>query len=190
MRLFVALNLPDHVRESLAEHIAPRRQVPEGPRWSDPEHWHITLGFMPSVEDWRLDGLLERLSDVAERHHPVDLALRGAGAFPGPEDAKVLWVGVHDGVEELAHLAQGMRGACNDAGAEPTGGRFRAHITVGRFGRPVEATRWIRVLDTFEGATWTADEIDLVESHLGEGRGRRPRHEVRATFPLGTRPSS
>jgi 2'-5' RNA ligase len=41
------------------------------------------------------------------------------------------------------------------------------------------------VLEAYRGPTWTATEVTLVESHLGEGPRRRPRYEVVGTFPLG-----
>ena len=46
----------------------------------------------------------------------------------------------------------------------------------------IEATKWVRVLDAYRGPSWSIEEIALVESHLGEGPNRRPRHEVVATF--------
>ena len=47
-------------------------------------------------------------------------------------------------------------------------------------------TEWLEVLDTYAGPTWTAREISLVASHLGEGPNKRPRYEVVETFPLST----
>ena len=47
-----------------------------------------------------------------------------------------------------------------------------------------EASRWIRVFDPYEGPVWSATQVSLIESHLGQGRGRRPRYEVLAELPL------
>ena len=71
------------------------------------------------------------------------------------------------------------------AGAEVDGQRFRAHLTLARMGRPVEASNWVRLLDGYAGPTWRIEELALVASHLGEGPRRRPRHEVVETFTLG-----
>ena len=46
-------------------------------------------------------------------------------------------------------------------------------------------TKWIRVLEAYRGPSWTATEISLVESHLGEGPRKRPRYEVIESFRLG-----
>ncbi|MEI2827955.1 MAG: 2'-5' RNA ligase family protein [Dermatophilaceae bacterium] len=71
------------------------------------------------------------------------------------------------------------------SGAPPDGKRFVPHLTLARLKRPIEATKWLRVLDTYRSPRWHLDEIDLVASYLGEGPGRRPRYETAATIPLG-----
>jgi 2'-5' RNA ligase len=45
-------------------------------------------------------------------------------------------------------------------------------------------SNWVRLLDAYTGPAWTADRIELVASHLGEGPGRRPRYETVAAIPL------
>jgi 2'-5' RNA ligase len=185
MRLFVALTPPEDVRSGLAAHLSPRTEVAGGPRWTDPVQWHLTLAFMPAVEDWRLDGLLDRLTGVADRHPVLRLGLDAAGALPVPERATVLYVGVSDPSDRLPPLVRSVRGACNAEGARPGGRRFTPHLTVARFRRPCEATRWIRVLEPVPSLEWTADRLELIRSHLGQGRGRRPRYEVVETFALG-----
>jgi RNA 2',3'-cyclic 3'-phosphodiesterase len=184
--MFVALLPPQEAIEDLGEFLAPRQEAEPGFRWTVPEQWHLTLAFMATVADRHLDDLVERLSRAASRRTPFGVTLRGGGAFPNPARAKVLFTGAAaDDPEELRRLATGARAAASKAGADTDGGRFHPHVTLARIGRPVEATRWIRVLDSYTGPTWTAGEIALVESHLGEGPRRRPRYEVLEAFRLG-----
>jgi 2'-5' RNA ligase len=86
-------------------------------------------------------------------------------------------------------MATGARAAGSKSGAGADGGRFHPHVTLARSGRPIEATRWIRVLDSYRGPSWRATELTLVESHLGEGPRRRPRYEVVETFGLAETPA-
>lgn len=189
MRLFVALMPSEQALEDLDGFLAPRREAGPGLRWTVPEQWHVTLAFLPSVPDRVLDDLVERLGRAARRRTPFDLAVAGGGAFPNPARAKVVYAGLAtaapEGAEELRRLATGARAAATKAGAEVRGGRFHPHLTLARAGRPVEATRWLRVLEGYRGPTWRAGEVRLVESHLGEGPRRRPRYEVREVFRLG-----
>lgn len=208
--MFVAAWPTPAALDDLEEFLLPRQQVrqPDLPplRWSAREQWHVTLAFMPQVADRHLDDLEARLAQAARRRTPFEVRLATGGAFPDPVRAKVLYVGLDaptqptqpavpsrsgspdaSGLVELAELAAGARSAAARAGAAPDGGRFRAHVTVARSGPPIEATRWLRVLDAYVGPVWPVEEIALVASHLGEGPRRRPRYEVVSTFALGPR---
>lgn len=185
--MFLALVPPAAALEDLEEFLAPRQEAGPGLRWTSPEQWHLTLAFMAEVADRRLDELGERLTRAAARRTPFGVRLAGGGAFPDAGRAKVLFAGVETDGVELERLAVGVRAAASRAGAAPDGGRFHPHVTLARSRRPVEATRWLRVLVGYRGPQWQAEEVALVASHLGEGPRRRPRHEVVETFPLGQR---
>ena len=183
--MFAAVIPPEAALDDLGEFLGPRQEAGPGLRWTVPEQWHLTLAFMPDVADRHLDDLSARLTRAAARRTPFEARLTGGGAFPNPARAKVLYVGVEASGEHLPHLATGVRAAAAKAGADPQGGRFRAHLTLARMGRPVEATRWLRVLDAYRGPAWRAEEVALVASYLGEGPRNRPRYEVLETFRLG-----
>ena len=188
--MFVAVVPPAEALADLAEFLGPRQDSEPGFRWTVPEQWHVTLAFVAQVADRHLDDLVSRLERAAGRRTPFSAAIAGAGAFPNPARAKVLFAGVdaHGSDEELKRLAVGARAAANKAGAEAAGGRFHPHVTLARIGRPAEVTRWLRVLDTYRGPVWPVREVALVESRLGEGPRNRPRYEVVGSFPLGRRP--
>jgi 2'-5' RNA ligase len=187
MRMFVALVPPDPAVEDLAEFLEPRQEAERGFRWAVAEQWHVTLAFMATVPERSLDDLVERLQRAARKRASFPVSIAGGGAFPNPARAKVIYADLDTGAhaEELRRLSVGARSAATKAGAEADGGTFRPHVTLARTGRPLDVTRWLRVLDAYRGPVWQADEIALVESHLGEGPRRRPRHVVVETFPLG-----
>lgn len=180
-RMFVSVVPPEDVVADLADFLAPREGMP----WVDPGQWHLTLAFMAAVPEAREDELTDRLGEVAARVAPFDVVLGGAGCFPDPTRAKVLWIGVDAAAgESLTRLAAGVRAAANVSGAPPDGKDFVAHLTLARPRRAIEATRWLRVLDTWRSRPWRVAEMRLVASHLHEGAKGRPRHEVVARLPL------
>lgn len=86
------------------------------------------------------------------------------------------------------HRAQGGRRAHGGRGTQ--GGRG-AYARGGRDGsRPAGHPEsfllddLVRALSVYEGPSWRATEIELVQSWLGEGRSGGPLHEVVATVPL------
>jgi len=189
MRMFVAAVPPVAALEDLEEFLSVRREAAPF-RWTVPDQWHITLAFLADVPDRAYDDLVERLTRAARKRQPMRATIAGGGAFPNVGRAKVLWCGVEldtaglDGGEELRRLATGCRAAASKAGIEVAGERFKPHITIARTGHPVEATSWVRLLDTYRGPAYDVDEISLIASHLGEGPRKRPRYEVLETFPL------
>ena len=186
--MFVALPLPEAVKNDLADFLAPRQEAGAGQpglRWAMPGQWHVTLAFLPEVADRHTDELLERLQRAAARRDPLLLRVAGAGAFPHAGHAKILWAGLEHEGDDLARLATGVRAAAAKSGIEVDGGRFRPHLTLARLGRPADVTRCLRVLESYAGPSWQAREVALIASYLGEGPKRRPRHEVVETFELG-----
>ena len=186
MRMFVAAVPPPPVLEDLEAFLAVRRDAAPF-RWTVPDQWHLTLAFLADVPDRAYDDLLARLERAARKRRAMRAAITGGGAFPHVGRAKVLWAGVElDDPVELSRLATGCRAAASKAGIEVAGERFKPHVTLARMGgRPVEATRWVQVLDGYRGPTYELDEISLIASHLGEGPRKRPRYEVMEAFGLG-----
>lgn len=184
MRMFVALRVPLEVREDL-EHFLQPRLAAFDVGWTPPEHWHLTLAFMSEVSDRTFEPFVERLAAAAERRSPIPMMLAGAGAFPGPFAARVLYLGPeHDDTAhlELGRLAAACRTAATTSGITVDGARFVPHVTLARSRRPMVATTWLQVMDTYRGPEWLAGEIELVASHATSGHARR--HEVVARLPL------
>ena len=180
-RMFVAVVPPVEAVEDLDDFLSVRRSAGDL-RWTPPDAFHLTLAFAEHVPDHAFEPLCEALAAVATRSAAFDSRIVGGGAFPDPDRARVLFAGLEGSFDQLSRSA---RNAMNSAGIATDGKRFRAHVTLARLGRPAIVTRWLRVLDSYRGPSWRVDELVLVQSHLGEGPRRRPRHEVRASFPLG-----
>lgn len=182
MRMFVAVRPPEPVLDDLAGYVEPRRDVDSPLRWTRLEHWHVTLAFLPSVADRQLDGLIERLAETTAGRSTFQLALAGAGAFPNPARAKVLWAGVGGDLEPLGRLAGAVRAAAGRSGTHVEGGEFRPHLTLARIGRPLDVTRWLRVFALYASDSWQVEEVVLFHSQLGNGPARYTPVE---RFPLG-----
>lgn len=183
-RMFVAVIPPDEVLEDLEAFVAPRRGATPF-RWTEPEQWHLTLAFSRDVPDRAYDDLVDRLARAARKRHPIETRIAGGGAFPNVGRARIVYAGVETDREELRRMATGARAAVGKAGAEVDGQRFKPHLTLARIGKPVEASRFVQLLDAYAGPPWAVEELALVASYLGEGPRNRARHEVVETFSVG-----
>lgn len=190
MRAFVAVLPPPEVVEELTTFLEARREAlaPRGTwRWTRPEHLHLTLAFLPELDEWREEELGEEGMRWAARMRPLALRLAGAGAFPDPGAARVLWAAVQEPEKpRLSSWAAATRALSSRAGARVDGTRFSPHVTVARaVGPPGPAGHLLQSLDTLQTDAWTADEIALIRSHLGQGPRGTPRYEVLQTWPVG-----
>jgi len=184
VRLFVAIAPPPAVLDELDALAAPLRTARPDLRWTSREAWHVTLAFLGHVNSSAVARLLPRLERAAHRHHRFGLVFSGAGAFPAPARANVLWTGLSGDRGALARLAQSVAAGASRAGAAPPdqGRRFQPHLTLARCRMPADATELVAALAGYQGQPWTADRIHLVRSRLGATE--EPRYATLASWLL------
>jgi RNA 2',3'-cyclic 3'-phosphodiesterase len=134
VRLFVALEVPLEVRESLASLIRELRALAPRAKWVRPENLHVTLKFIGNVEPAKSDEIRTTLATV-RAGQPVDVRFRGLGFFPSEKRPRVLWAGV-EASANLAELAGAIDERTAALGIEPERRAFAPHLTLARFERP------------------------------------------------------
>jgi 2'-5' RNA ligase len=140
VRLFVAIELDDALREALGHAIAPLRVAEPELAWVHVEKLHLTMKFLGEVDDAGAARLAAAADAVAERHRPFEMTLGGVGAFPNFRRARVVWMGV-ESEPRLELLHHDLEVACGDAGFEVEGRPFRPHITLARVRVPLPLER-------------------------------------------------
>jgi RNA 2',3'-cyclic 3'-phosphodiesterase len=180
VRLFVAVELPDPVREHLRSGTERLRSSMDGWRWTPAAQWHLTLAFLGEVDEDRLPELTRRMGLAARRHRPFDVQLAGLGAFNNARRARILWVGVGGDREALVRLADSVGAGARRAKVALEERRYRPHMTLGRRRAPADLGETLDRDDAYRGPPWTVAQFVLVRSHLGSA----VRHEVLERFPL------
>jgi 2'-5' RNA ligase len=125
-RLFVAIDLPDSTRLSLAD-LDPHVR---GVRWIDPAQMHLTLGFFDDVPDQIDAALREKLSAI--EFGAFFLPISGVGTFPAKSAPKVIWVGVGKAHPHLFQIHKRVQEAALAAALEPELRPWHPHITIAR----------------------------------------------------------
>ena len=179
VRLFVGVPVADELRAALERHLAasvgerlPGRAVP-------PANWHLTLRFLGATDAERHRRVVDELARV-DAPPPFDLTLSALGAFPRAGRAKVLWIGVGEGADELRALAASVEAATLRAGFAPEPKPFSPHLTLSRIHPPADVRALLESTAPFDGRMHV-DAFILFRSHLGHGP---PRYEPLERFPL------
>lgn len=164
MRLFAAVVPPPAVLDALDACVEPRRDADPNLRWAGRHHWHLTLGFFGDVTDDRLQPLQQALGNV--HGTPFTLTLDGAGTFPNPSKARVLYQGVTDGSDELGALSRRVRTAADRVGVPADNAKHVPHLTLARTRRPTPLTRWLTVVSSFPRLSFEVAGFVLMRSEL------------------------
>jgi len=180
MRLFVAVNFTDPVRDAIDTALA-KFPVDRPPwRWIERDNWHLTLKFIGAAS---VD-VGSALESVGRRHSSFDISITEFGAFPNLRRPRVLFYKVDRGAKELGALAADVDRVLEAVGIPAEKKPFRAHATVARVKDrlPGGIVRKLEGVPVLGGVGQRVESFDLVESVL-ERSGAR--YRVLKQFALG-----
>ena len=170
MRLFVAMDIPEDVRSSLAALTAKLRPACRNARWVRIEGLHLTLKFIGETPAEKTEMTKAALASIPPRA-PIPITFRGLGFFPDDRRPRVLWAGTKAG-PELAALAGAIETALEPLGIPREQREFSPHLTLARLESP-------RVLEAFQDSVRNvgrlafgrtiAEEFHLYQSVLKPG---------------------
>ena len=180
-RLFVALQLPDPLRDAVQVLQSGLRNT----RWLTEDGLHLTLAFIGEVDGSmqpRIEAALAGVTAPALRAE-----LHGIGCFPPRGAPRVLWIGASP-KSELVLLAQAVRRALGREGLTLERRRFMPHVTIARFRRPPPSAELERYFGTH--SLFRSPGSDVAAFHLFSSvlRSSGARYTIEATFPLRDAP--
>lgn len=179
MRLFVAIDIDEPIRERLARFLdgvrafAPAQEV----RWVQPESLHLTLKFIGEAGPDRAEQIRRALAGI--RAQTAELTFRGHGFFPSAKAPRVFWIGIQAG-PNLSQLTSAVDAALAPFSTMRERQPYTPHLTLARAGsgRPqggpgdAPSIRFQKLQEKLarapepEFGTMTAREFILYESKL------------------------
>jgi RNA 2',3'-cyclic 3'-phosphodiesterase len=185
MRIFVALDLDDVIRQRVQRFMEGVSGFAPDARWVRSESLHVTLKFIGEKPNDAVEQIKAALSAI--RADPIEITFRGYGFFPTTNAARVFWVGIKSGAQ-LASLAKAVDEATFSLGIPKEEHPFAPHLTLARGGGRSGAPRWskgdnpnknfhhlqekLAALPTLEFGTMAAREFFLYQSQLSQGGSR------------------
>jgi RNA 2',3'-cyclic 3'-phosphodiesterase len=188
MRLFVAIDIPDAVREALARLSREWRPLCPEARWVRMEGAHITLKFIGETTSERAENIYAALR-LARASAPIHLVFSGLGFFPDARRPRVLWAGV-SGNEPLRELAASIQTQLEPLGIARETREFSPHITLARLDSPKQLARLqaaVEKMGTPEFGRHSVHEFRLYQSVLKRGGAE---YTCLATYPISGVPNS
>jgi 2'-5' RNA ligase len=179
MRLFVAVPVPEKIKERIAElgkeiigdsanGIVPVK----------PQNMHLTLKFIGETDESNVKELEQKLSNV--QAPKFNCKLRGVGVFPNESYVRVVWVGVesNNALECLAKKIMDALKGCEGHGQDE---EFSAHLTIARVKKKLDVRAFLQKHKNEEFGSFEVSEFYLMQSVL---KPSGPEYKVIATFKL------
>ena len=164
IRSFISVNVPGDHSASLADmHQWIGGHWHHKVRLTPSKQLHITLRFLGDRTEADLVRVEEQLLQVAEQLSPFRVTLRGVGAFPSPQRARILWLGVVEGSDSLVRMQKVLQQRLERIGLIESDPRpFHPHITFARVRIPTLDVR--PLLERYSATTWYS--VDVRALHL------------------------
>lgn len=186
MRLFIALDFPDAVRDALTGLMVRLKRDCHGAKWVRPVAMHITLKFIGEIAAESLEPIRAALTTV-HSSQPVDMQFRGLGFFPSERRPRVLWCGL-EASPNLAEIAASVERSLVPLGIPAESREFVPHLTLARFrsegGSRHDFEKLARAADelkSFDFGRTRETEFHLIESRLKPSGAEYKRLQ---TFPI------
>ncbi|MBV8514543.1 MAG: RNA 2',3'-cyclic phosphodiesterase [Acidobacteria bacterium] len=171
MRLFVALQIPDSIRNDYAKLIDDFRRLdakaaPKKPKWVRPENLHVTLKFIGNTDPTKLDSIRTVLAGIRSPQG-VQLLFRNIGFFPNAKRPRVIWGGL-EASKNLAPLARALDQQIATLGFPSEERAFTPHLTLARLDPPGIAPGLRAAIEKY--VTRDFGELHTSEFHLIESK--------------------
>ncbi len=169
IRAFVAVEIPESVKDFLRELVADLKRFGENVSWTRTEGIHVTLKFLGNVGRDLAPRIESELRAVFSPVTPFELHVRGLGAFPGLARPRVIWAGLRDDSGRLAALASKVETALGPLGFNRENRPFNPHLTLGRVKAGKVGPELISVIRrnlSVSGPSFPADHAILFQSIL------------------------
>ncbi|MFO7953053.1 MAG: RNA 2',3'-cyclic phosphodiesterase [Bacillota bacterium] len=183
MRLFIALELSGEQKDEVISLQDKLKSYLDGVRWVKPAGMHLTLKFLGDTEPQKVEQVKEAMDNAVLDLESFEVSYGRGGIFPSPAKAKVIWLGLNDGEDNVIKLAQKVERALQDYGFAPDKREFTPHLTIGRIKKRIPKNIIEQFIDqekTFQTAKFKIEEVVLFESQLTpQGAIHTPLHQSR-----------
>jgi len=172
-RLFISIDLPKTVRETIREHIQiDKERVPElymHARIMDEASWHITVLFLGTQPEQAIGIIEKNMREAIKTMAIPQITLNTLTTAPPHHPPRMIWATTDNRTNDLlGALKKKLEQDLSKQGILPKGERhplFNGHVTVARFPEGSRLPKHTIPLPT-EKTTFAPTSIDLMESHL------------------------
>lgn len=183
-RLFIAIRLPEQLRDALGQRCRRLASELKFSKWVHAEDYHITLQFLGDTAPEKIPALIEALKTATTGFPPFELSLQNWGTFGPASSPRVLWGGITGDLLPLHDLQRAVTSATLPLGFATEERKYSPHITLARKykGDSPYSSEQLQALQSTELSTdkkvenvpWTVDSLVIFVTRMH----KTPMYEV------------
>jgi 2'-5' RNA ligase len=169
LRTFIALELPERIREGLRQLQRDLKRYRLNVRWVRTENIHLTLKFLGNIQLPDIERVAEAIAAAAEIQDAFALKISGIGVFPNIKNPRVIWSGLSGNVQSLQSLYTSLEDQLGRQGFEKETRRFKGHLSLGRAKGKIDSRRMMDAIAACGGVSsdmFSIRRITFFQSHL------------------------
>jgi 2'-5' RNA ligase len=165
MRTFIAIELSDKIKGSLAQIQSHLKYSAADIKWVEPSNIHLTLKFLGEIDEKTCEKVKSILDEIAKSTQPFEISLKDIGVFPNIEFPRVLWVGLNKGGKESIEIADKINlELVNQIGFNMETRDFAAHLTIGRVRSGKNKTALKEKIESFQDSEDSVQSSEKISS--------------------------
>ncbi|MEN6326891.1 MAG: RNA 2',3'-cyclic phosphodiesterase [Syntrophomonas sp.] len=131
MRTFIAIPVPDEVKQYANNVKKELSLVLTDVKWVEVANYHLTLKFLGDINKNMLEDIKQKLITVGESCPSFELSTNELGYFPSNKRPRVIWLGLEGEMEKAVFLGERVDAYLAQLDFEPEK-RRNYHLTLGR----------------------------------------------------------
>ena len=180
-RGFIAVDVPQSPRlEALAADL---RKASASLKVVRTDQLHLTLKFLGDTEEGLVTEVTTALREATEGIPPLEIRIRGTGAFPSLGRMNVIWVGT-EGAQPLARIAERVEESLEALGFPREHRPWKAHATLARVKghRDLDPVR--QILEAHRDEAFGTTRVDAVHLKKSVLKPEGAAYSIVETVPL------
>ncbi len=167
MRLFIAVDVDDRIRQECIKLIGSLKESGADLKTVSPENLHITLKFLGDVREDHVKRISDILEEFSQSLEPFNIRFSVMGYFGGVRFPRIIWVGISEGRDTIAKMVTELNEKLSWVRNEDK--KPRPHLTLARVKTPRNSDRLIETIQSLRDVKLgelSVKEIKLKKSTL------------------------
>ncbi len=166
IRTFLAIPLPQQLKEAISAIQSHIQAQITGVRWIRSENLHLTLHFFGETKQEDLEKIRVSVLSVKRHQRPFMVEVKGLGAFPNLHRPRILWLDLEP-KDQLKRLHRDCRKCLRREGIATESRPYSPHLTIGRLRqRKADLTNLFNSVGQTPIGQLPVDRLVLFESRL------------------------